>query len=172
MIFLILYIGTILGANWAITEYGFVGVGFGLPAPAGVFFAGAAFTLRDLAHESLGRRWVMAGIVCGAVLSWWVSSGAIAVASGTAFLCSEMVDLAVYEPLRKRRWLTAVFASNVAGFVVDSALFLWIAFGSLDFIEGQLLGKAYMTAVAVVLLWTWRWWRSRCATSVVPYGRR
>jgi hypothetical protein len=45
--------------------------------------------------------------------------------------------------------------------VLDSALFLWMAFGSLDFIEGQLLGKAYMTALAVAILFVWRKWNAR-----------
>ena len=151
MIWLLLYILTILGANWAITEFGLIGVGFGLVAPAGVCFAGAAFTLRDLAHEALGRRAVIAAILIGALLSWWIESPQLAVASGVAFLCSELADLVVYEPLRERNWLTAVAVSNAVGFCVDSALFLWLAFGSLDFSEGQLLGKAWMTVLAVAL---------------------
>jgi hypothetical protein len=60
-------------------------------------------------------------------------------------------------PLRRRGWLRAVAASNAAGLAVDSALFLWLAFGSLDFLAGQVLGKAWMTALAVALLWAIRW---------------
>lgn len=146
------YLAVIVAANWAITAFGIVNVGFGFTAPAGVFFAGLAFTFRDLTHEALGRWWVIAAIAAGAVLSWWVSAPFVAQASGIAFLCSECADMLVYEPLRHRRWLLAVAASNVVGFVVDSALFLWLAFGSLNFLEGQLLGKFYMTALAVVLL--------------------
>jgi len=48
MIYLATYILTIFAANWAITQFGLVPVGFGLLAPAGVYFAGLAFTLRDL----------------------------------------------------------------------------------------------------------------------------
>ena len=54
MIFLLLYIATIFAANWAIATFGVVPVGFGLMAPAGVYFAGLAFTLRDLTQERLG----------------------------------------------------------------------------------------------------------------------
>jgi multidrug efflux pump subunit AcrB len=43
-----------------------------------------------------------------------------------------------------------VFASVAAGAVVDSALFLWLAFGSLAFIEGQIVGKVY-AAIAFVM---------------------
>jgi uncharacterized PurR-regulated membrane protein YhhQ (DUF165 family) len=46
------------------------------------------------------------------------------VASAVAFLFSELADFVVYQPLRERRWLLAVFASNVVGLVIDSILFL------------------------------------------------
>lgn len=144
-----LYLGVIVAANWAIIEYGTVPVGFGLMAPAGVVFAGAAFTLRDLLHEAAGRWAVLVAIVAGAALSVWVSTPALALASGLAFLVSELVDMAVYEPLRRRRWLLAVAASNTVGLVVDSALFLAIAFGSLAFLPGQIIGKAWITLLAV-----------------------
>ena len=154
-LWLAVFIGTVFGANWAITEYGIIGVGFGLAAPAGVFFAGLAFTCRDLLHETLGRAAVVVAILAGAFLSWWIEP-TFAVASGVAFLTSEALDYAVYAPLRARGWLRAVTASNAVGLVADSALFLWLAFGSLDFIEGQLVGKAYMTAVAIAALWIGR----------------
>ena len=47
------YIATIFAANWAIVTLGPVPVGFGLVAPAGVYFAGLAFTLRDLSRHRL-----------------------------------------------------------------------------------------------------------------------
>lgn len=145
------YIATIFGANWAIATFGAVPVGFGLMAPAGVYFAGLAFTLRDLVQDSLGRIATVAAIVAGAALSALVSPQ-FAVASGIAFLLSELADFAVYTPLRRRNWLGAVFASNVAGFAVDSALFLTLAFGSLEFLPGQLVGKGWMTLLAVAAL--------------------
>ena len=162
------YIGTIFGANLALKTFGFIDIGFGLTAPAGVLFAGLAFTFRDLTHEALGRWACVVAIAIGALLSFLIEDGGrIAIASGVAFGASELLYLAVYEPLHKKRWLTAVLLSNVCGFVLDSALFLWLAFGSLDFIEGQLLGKAYMTALAVAVLWAWR---RRGVTSAVPSG--
>ncbi|MCC7024394.1 MAG: VUT family protein [Thermomicrobiales bacterium] len=145
------YIGTIFAANWAIAVFGAVPVGFGLLAPAGVWFAGIAFTLRDLLHDAAGRGPVLAAIVAGALCSMLVSP-AFALASGVAFLLSELADLAVYSPLRERTWLGAVALSNSVGLLVDSALFLWLAFGSLEFLSGQVVGKAWMTALAIVLL--------------------
>lgn len=79
-----------------------------------------------------------------------------ALASGAAFLVSELADLAVYTPLRARSWAAAVALSNTVGAVVDSALFLWLAFGSLDFLAGQVLGKLWMTALAVALVAVWK----------------
>jgi queuosine precursor transporter len=76
---LIAYIATIFVANWAITTFGLVPVGFGLLAPAGVYFAGLAFTFRDLTQEALGRRWTYAAIVIGAALSGLLS-GPLAIA--------------------------------------------------------------------------------------------
>ena len=149
---------TVVAANEALSRFGFVSVGFGLSAPAGVFFAGIGFTLRDLLHESGGRKWVLIAIAIGGVLSWWIDP-VFAVASATAFTVSELVDYSVYSPIRKRAWLPAVTASNVAGFTVDSILFLWLAFGSLAFIEGQLLGKAYMTLAFVIPMWLYRRYR-------------
>ena len=145
------YALSVFGANWAIVTFGIVPVGFGLMAPAGVYFAGLTFTLRDLVHEHAGRRWALAAVLLGAALSAALS-GPLALASGAAFLVSELADLAVYTPLRRRSWLGAVTASNVVGLAVDSALFLWLAFGSLDFLAGQIVGKAWMTMAAVVLL--------------------
>lgn len=168
MIWFVAYIATVYGANWAIEEFGFIGVGFGLTAPAGVLFAGLAFTLRDLTHEALGRWKCVQAIIIGAALSYHLGDGQIAIASGVAFGLSELVDLSIYEPLRKRSWLAAVGVSNTFGLVADSALFLWLAFGSLDHIDGQLVGKAYMTVLAVGILWAWR--RSR--TSRAAFAAR
>lgn len=146
------YLGTIVAANWTITRFGAVPVGLGLLAPAGVYFAGLAFTLRDLLHEAAGTVWVVLAIAAGAALSFVVASPALALASAAAFGLSELADLLVYTPLRHRRWMLAVAASNVVGLVVDSVLFLTLAFGSLAFLPGQVVGKAWMTLLAVVLL--------------------
>lgn len=154
-------LATIYAANWALETYGLVPVGFGLMAPAGVYFAGFAFGLRDTLHETGGHRWVLGVIAAGAVLSYVLSDGAeipgghasIAVASGAAFLLSELADLGVYTPLRERHWIGAVCASNVVGAVIDSALFLWLAFGSLDNMAGQIVGKSYMIGLALLIMW-------------------
>lgn len=155
MPYLVLFIATIFLANWAIVTYGLVPVGPGLIAPAGVYFAGLAFTFRDLAQDRLGRGWIVAAIVAGAVLSGLVSEK-FALASGIAFLISELLDFAVYSPLRQRNWLGAVAASNMVGLVADSVIFLWLAFDSLQYLPGQVVGKTWMTLLAVAVLWLLR----------------
>jgi len=149
------FIGTIMAANAAIAAVGLVPVGFGLMAPAGVYFAGLAFTFRDLTRETLGVRWSWVAIAAGTVLSALVSP-TFALASGVAFGLSEGLDALAYEPLRRRGWLWAVAGSNVVGFAADSVLFLALAFGSLEFLAGQLLAKGYMTLLAVAVLWVWK----------------
>lgn len=145
------FIGTIFAANWAIEHYGVVPVGFGLMAPAAVWFVGLAFTLREAVHETLGRLWVVLAIIVGAACSALVSP-AFAFASAVAFLVSELADFTVYDRLRERNWLAGVALSNTVGLVVDSVIFLWLAFGSFAFLPGQIVGKAWMTLAAVILL--------------------
>lgn len=148
---LVVYVGTIVGANWAIKKYGPVPVGFGLLAPAGVFFAGVAFTARDAVQEAFGRVPVVAAIVAGAALSAMIDRR-FAVASGVAFLVSEVADFGVWTPLRNRNLLAALAISNVVGLVADSILFLWLAFGSLAFLPGQIVGKLWTTIPAAGVL--------------------
>lgn len=160
----ILFVGTVWLANWLLARYGIVDIGFGLEAPAGVFAVGLAFTLRDIVHRTLGRHIVFVCILAGCALAYLVEAGGtipggvvpIAAASAVAFLFSETADLAVYTPLAERSFLGAVAASNVVGAIVDSALFLWLAFGSLEFMTGQVVGKLYMTLLALPLLYASR----------------
>jgi len=149
------YIATIFAANWAIATFGVVPVGFGLLAPAGVYFAGLAFTFRDGVQHNLGRRWTVVAITAGGALSALVSPR-FAVASAAAFLFSEALDFAVYTWLAPRGWFGAVAGSNLAGLALDSVLFLTLAFGSLAFLPGQIVGKFWMTVLAVLLIAAWR----------------
>ena len=153
------FLACIVGANWALTRFGVVPVGFGLMAPAGVYFAGLSFGLRDAVQELGGRAWTVGLSVVGAVLSAFIGP-TFALASGSACLLAELADFAVYTPLRDRQWIGAVVASNAVGSVVDSAMFLWIAFGSLDFMAGQVWGKTLATIPAIAIVW---WARTRRA---------
>jgi len=156
MLYLLGFIATIVGANLALAEYGIVSIGFGLSAPAGVYFAGLAFTMRDGVRERLGVRGTVFAVLAGAALSFMLEGArTFAVASGVAFGLSEGADAIVYEPLRQRSRMVAVALSNSVGLVLDSMIFLWLAFGSLAFIEGQIVGKAYMTGIVIVGMLAW-----------------
>jgi uncharacterized PurR-regulated membrane protein YhhQ (DUF165 family) len=151
-VWFVLYVATIYAANWALEKYGFVSIGFGLTAPAGVFFAGFAFTFRDFLQEAASRVWVIAAILTGAALAYTISP-MFAVASATAFLISELADFGVYTPLRNRNRYGALAASNVVGSIVDSVIFLWIAFETTQGWFGLTLGKVYMIVPALMVLW-------------------
>lgn len=146
------YIATIPASNLLVTHMGVVPVGFGQYAPAGVYTVGIALVLRDVAREWAGRGAVIAAMAVGAVLSYLLATPALAVASTAAFALAETLDFAVYEPLRRKGLLTAMTASNTVGLIADSLLFLWLAFGSLAYLPGQILGKTWMTVLAVAVI--------------------
>lgn len=146
------YIATIPAANLLVEHLGAVPVGLGYVAPAAVYMVGLALVLRDLAREAAGRGAVLAAIGVGAVVSWLLADPALAVASTAAFFVAETMDFAVYEPLRRRGLVVAMLASNAVGLAADSLIFLWLAFGSFEYLTGQLLGKAWMTLAAVAVI--------------------
>ena len=142
------FVAVVIFTNWITAELGFV-TWLGVAATAGTWFAGFAFVARDYLQESGGKRWVVAAILLGAVISAWFSP-ALAVASGVAFLVSELADFAVYTPLRKRGKTRAAIASNVVGSVVDSVLFLYLAGFPLSGTPTQVLVKVGTTTVFVL----------------------
>ncbi len=158
IVFLIGFGLTIPVANWMIGHVGtfcapegpcLLPVLPGLMAPSGVAMIGVALVLRDLVQRRLGLGYSAAAVVFGAVLSAAIAPAALVLASGIAFLLSELADLAVYTPLARRRLVGAVLASSLVGLVVDSIVFLWLAFGSLQFLPGQIVGKAWMVLLSI-----------------------
>jgi uncharacterized PurR-regulated membrane protein YhhQ (DUF165 family) len=156
--FLIGFALCIPAANWMIGNLGsfcvpngpcLIPVAPGIMAPSGVLMIGLALVLRDLVQRRLGLTWAFAAIAAGVVLSAALAPPSLVLASAAAFLLSETADLAVYTPLQKRGLVLAVAASGAVGLVVDSVVFLLLAFGSLDFLAGQILGKAWMVLLAL-----------------------
>lgn len=147
------YIATIFGANLLTDHAGMVPAGFGLMVTAGTYSAGLALGLRDLLHDAAGVRWVFVAIALGAAVSAFVSP-ALAVASGVAFLVAELLDLAVYTPLRRKGFRRALVASNAVGAVADTLLFLYLAGFSItgQSVGGQLLVKAVFCTLAVLVV--------------------
>ncbi|HSP80905.1 MAG TPA: VUT family protein [Myxococcaceae bacterium] len=167
VLFLLGFVASIPLSNWMLGHVGVVcpadgpcllPVGPGLMAPSGVLVVGAAFVLRDLVQRRLGKGWTLLAIGAGAVLSMLLAPPALVVASGAAFAVSELADFAVYTPLQRRGLVLAVLASSAVGLVVDSVLFLKLAFGSLEFVEGQVFGKAWMVLLSLPLV---SWLRRR-----------
>jgi queuosine precursor transporter len=155
------FAATIPAANWMIGNVGttcipqgpcLIPVGFGLMAPSGVLMIGAALVLRDLVHEVAGKNWALAAIAIGCILSLLVSPPALAVASAAAFGFSELANHAVYSKLRVQGRALAVAASGVVGAFLDSALFVYLAFGSFDFSAGTTIAKIYASALVAVWL--------------------
>ena len=103
----------------------------------------------DLVQRRLGVAAASLAILAGAVLSALLAPPTLIIASATAFLLSEFADLAVYTPLVRRGLILAVVASGAVGLVIDSIVFLWLAFGSLEFLVGQIVGKAWMVLLSV-----------------------
>ncbi len=148
--YLVAFMSCIPIANWMIGNVGtkcvpngpcLVPVWPGIMAPSGVLMIGFALVLRDIVQTKIGKRWALVAIAIGALVSGFVSPPELVVASAAAFFFSELADFAVYTPLQEKHFTTAVLASSTVGSVVDSLIFLWLAFGSLDFIAGQIIGK-------------------------------
>jgi uncharacterized PurR-regulated membrane protein YhhQ (DUF165 family) len=127
-------------------------------APSGVAMIGIALVLRDLVQRRLGVGVAAGAVLAGAAVSALLAPPALVIASAVAFLLSEFADLAVYTPLARRRLIAAVLASSLVGLVVDSIVFLWLAFGSLDFLLGQIVGKAWMVLLSLPFV---HWLRRR-----------
>lgn len=154
----ILFLACIPAANWLIQHVGtvcvpsgpcLIPVAPGLMAPSGVALIGLALVLRDVVQRCLGKSASLIAIAIGAALSALIAPPELVIASAVAFLLSELADFAVYTPLAQRRLITAVIASSLVGLVVDSMIFLSIAFGSLGYLPGQIVGKAWAVLVSI-----------------------
>jgi len=155
------FLSCIPAANWMIGNIGsvcvpngacLIPVAPGLMAPSGVIVIGVALVLRDLVQREFGIGLTIGAIVCGAAISAAIAPPSLVIASGTAFLLSELADMAVYTPLRERRLALAVLFSGAVGAVIDSAVFLWLAFGSLNYLGGQIVGKLWASLVGFLVL--------------------
>lgn len=166
LISLILFILTIPAGNWVVMNVGtvcppdspcLIPVWPGIMSPSAVLFAGLALILRDAVQSLLGKRWTLVADCRQAPrFSGVLSEPAIILGSTCAFLFSELADFAVYTPLRERHLTLAIVLSGLVGSIVDSVIFLSLAFGSLDFIVGQVIGKFWMSLIAGAMIIMWR----------------
>lgn len=91
-----------------------------------------AFLVTDLTNRSLGptaaRRVIYVGFAVAVLLSLILATPRIALASGTAFLLAQLLDVFIFNSLRQRDWWQAPLASSVLGSTLDTALFFSLAF--------------------------------------------
>ena len=98
-----------------------------------------AFLITDLANRSYGklvaRKIVYIGFVIGVSFTLLFSTNfadlisvRIAIGSGTAFLVAQLLDVQIFDQLRKKKWFIAPIASSFIGSTVDTFLFFSISF--------------------------------------------
>lgn len=98
-----------------------------------------AFLVTDLTNRLFGaaaaRKVVYAGFAIALVVSIMVASPRIAIASGSAFLISQLLDVSIFDRLRAGTWWRAPLVSSILGAVVDTFIFFSFAFAaSLSFL--------------------------------------
>jgi uncharacterized PurR-regulated membrane protein YhhQ (DUF165 family) len=91
-----------------------------------------AFLVTDLVNRIFGpgpaRKVVYAGFALGVALSLWFADQRIALASGTAFLTAQLLDIWVFDKLRRQSWWKAPLVSSLLSSALDTALFFSLAF--------------------------------------------
>jgi len=105
----------------------------------GAFSYPIAFLVTDLANRSYGkeiaRKIVYIGFVIGITFTLFFSTNfadlisvRIAVGSGTAFMVAQLLDVQIFDQLRKKKWFVAPLTSSFIGSLVDTFLFFSISF--------------------------------------------
>jgi len=100
----------------------------------GAFTYPVAFLVTDLTNRHFGahraRLVVYCGFVVAVVLSIWLASPRIAIASGTAFLVAQLLDIAVFDRLRRSAWWRAPLFSSLVSSALDTVIFFTLAFAT------------------------------------------
>lgn len=98
----------------------------------GAFSYPVAFLVTDLTNRHLGVRRARLVVVCGfavaVVISIFLATPRIAVASGTAFLVAQFLDIAIFDRLRRSAWWHAPLFSSLVSSALDTVLFFGLAF--------------------------------------------
>ena len=117
-----------------LVQFPFKPFGMGEILTWGAFTYPVAFLITDLANRRFGvvaaRKIVFFGFVLAVLLSIWLATPRIAIASGSAFLVAQLLDIAIFNRLRDRRWWLAPLASSLIGSAVDTLLFFSLAFAA------------------------------------------
>ena len=117
-----------------------------------------AFLVTDVMNRSFGasnaRKVVYGGFLVGVVLSIWLADVRIALASGTAFLTAQLIDIFVFNRISKKTWWHAPFISSSLSSAIDTVLFFSIAFigSGLPWVSWAVGDYAVKLAMAILLL--------------------
>ncbi|MCF8467368.1 MAG: queuosine precursor transporter [Sneathiella sp.] len=91
-----------------------------------------AFLVTDITNRTLGvrlaRQVVFVGFIAAVVMSILFANPRIAIASGTAFLIAQMLDVAIFDKLRRQSWWKAPVTSSFIASFVDTVIFFVFAF--------------------------------------------
>jgi uncharacterized PurR-regulated membrane protein YhhQ (DUF165 family) len=166
LLFLALYCITIPAADYLTMHVGLmcepngpckIPVAPGLAATTGAFPIAATYVLRDFIQRRFGLAVSFCIVVMGAALASYLAPPALVVASGAAVFAAGLVDLAIYTWIVRKNFVTAVVTSSLISCAVDSAVFLWLAFSSIDLVAGQTLAKAWVIlALLPFTFWLWK----------------
>lgn len=119
----------------------------------GAFTYPVAFLITDLANRRFGpataRLVVFCGFVIAVTLSIWLATPRIAIASGSAFLVAQLLDVSVFDRLRNRVWWLPPLVSTVIGSSLDTLVFFGLAFSQTANIIGA--GDAFASEAAPLL---------------------
>nr|WP_144751627.1 MULTISPECIES: VUT family protein [Bartonella] len=112
----------------------------------GAFTYPFAFLINDLTNRFYGpaaaRRVVYAGFFAGVFVSWILATPRLAIASSLAFLFGQLLDIAVFTPLRRKTWWKAPLAAALVGSAFDTIVFFALAFSSFFAFLDQITGYA------------------------------
>jgi uncharacterized PurR-regulated membrane protein YhhQ (DUF165 family) len=100
----------------------------------GAFTYPVAFLITDLTNRQFGpqaaRKVVFAGFVVGIALSFFTSLPRIAIASGSAYLAGQLLDISVFNRLRRQAWWRAPLVGSLIGSLIDTIIFFSFAFAA------------------------------------------
>ena len=130
-----------------------------------------AFLVTDMTNRLFGvaraRTVVYAGFLIGVILSLWAADMRIALASGSAFLIAQLLDITIFDKLRQKTWWKAPLISTIISSAVDTLLFFSIAFlaTGLPWVTWAIGDYGAKLAMAAILLMPFRFFVSLVPTN-------